>query len=287
MNVMLLLYKRIMAPIKVIRILLLATILPSACLALSLADQQQLQAVISDRNEQIEQLRERQTGLQDLIHEAENQLQVLDATPMAEKTFEVKNSAIGLKYDIQSWRETLKALQLEINNLQRANNLDVKILQQGQGDGEVVIENTPNVLDILETDMQDAVVSSGVDMKEIREKQQALVKDSYRLSPGAAAVNLAKARALEPMATKPVLGEQSVLISEMQQPDLKQFVGVMEHMGGNQYYLEAILKPGLQDFVIGRYRISRVVPKEYAAVLSIVLLDVSRPDQPSLQFFVK
>lgn len=249
--------------------------------------QDQLKLTISDRQRQIEILRAEQQALQGRIHAAETEMQGLESVVEPGAEFEAKNLAIGIKYDIRLLRERLKQLQLDIKGLQEANMQDQKRLYEMQlGSADEGRDSLHDKLAII-NEAGNLQPPSAEELESIRLRQKRLIEQSYQMLPGAAAFNLAKARALEPASAKPVLGEQAVLLSEISAANPKKFIGIMQHLGGNQYYLEAILRPGKQDFVIGGYRFSKVVPEEYAGVTCLILLDVQNREKPAFQYFVK
>lgn len=254
----------------------------SGAFALPLEKEAELQELIDLRAGQIELLRASQDDLQERIQSAESELEWIDAQGV-NKDFESMNVAVGLRYDIRQWRDQLKRQQIEINALQRANRLDINIIRVAAS--MAGLDNTPETLaDIT----QSATGPTPVAMEELEKKrrqQQQLIQDSRGLPAGKALVMRARAKALEPLLQKPLLGEQAVLLSMSSQGG-RTIVGIMQHIGGNQYYLEALLKPGKQVLVIGGYEFPETIPADHAGIPCIILLDLQTL-KPSLQYFTK
>lgn len=242
--------------------------LPQSILAQSTTEAHMLlQQAITGRMQEIERYKDQRAEIGLKIRHAELEVRRLLSVHTPEAEFDAKNEAIGIKYEIKAWELELKNIDSSLAALEHANANDQRQLQS------ISFSGNP-------TEIGDDTLA------EIR-KQQLLIQESYRLDSAGAALNLAKARALEPIHEKPVLGETSVLLVEIGSGLPRKFIGVMQHIGGNQYLMEASLYPGKQDFVIGGYRFSKDIPEEYRDSPCLILLDVQDRQHPVLQFFIK
>jgi hypothetical protein len=212
------------------------------------------------------------------IKHAELEVKKLLAVKSPEAEFYAKNEAIGLKYEITAWQEELKIINATIVALEKA---------AAQKTVETDKDIASNAIDKSDNNVVKSVPLTSEAINKIRKRQKALIEQSYTMSPAAAAFNLAQAKALEPLSTTPLFGEKSPLGSFFPASSITRYNGMMVHMGGNQYMLEAYLRPGKQEFVIGNMRFMRIVPVQYDGVISLILLDAQDVNQPALEYFAK
>lgn len=232
--------------------------------------------------QKIRQYKNDSVALELEIKHAELEVKRLLAIKAPEEEFDAKNEAIGLKYEISRWQEELGIIKSTIADLEKANLAK----EQATLSSPRQLTNTAVVRE------EKPVVSApseqrASELAEIRKQQQQLIAQSYSLKPADAALNLAKAKALEPLLAAPVLGIKSPLGSFFPSSSTTRYNGMMTHLGGNQYMLEAYLRPGKQEFVIGSMRFMRVVPVQYDGVRSLILLDAQDISNPVLEYFVK
>ncbi len=219
------------------------------------------------------------------IKHAELEIKRLREVKSPENEFDAKNEVIGLKYEITVWQEELKNIKATISGLKKinqANSVRDKASVQNSP-----TENSNNTNQSMNNQSENISQPSIDILNNIRKQQRALIEESYTLEPAAAALNLAKAKALDPLSTAPLFGEKSPLGSYFPASSSTRYNGMMIHMGGNQYMLEAYLRPGKQEFVIGNTRFMRVVPVQYDGVVSLILVDAQDPKKPTLEYFTK
>ncbi len=110
-----------------------------------------------------------------------------------------------------------------------------------------------------------------------------LIDEARNMRPAAAALNHAKARALEPMTEPPLFGDQVDLATSLPPRSKPKSLGIMRHLGNNQYMLQIPVQKGKQEFVVGDYRFFKMVPKQFHQSLCMILLDFRNKENPGFQ----
>lgn len=118
---------------------------------------------------------------------------------------------------------------------------------------------------------------------DVKLAQAKLIDEARTLRPAAAALNYAEARALEPMSEAPVFGDQIELSTSLPPGSKPQGMGLMRHIGNNQYKLEIPVQKGKQEFVVGKHRFFKMVPKQFHNSLCLILIDARNKAQPGFQ----
>jgi hypothetical protein len=262
---------------QVIFVLLLVLLNASVCVANS--SELKVNVVIENRQERIALYKKQVVAIKQKINQAELELIRLSSIESPDVAFDVKNDIIGVKYDINKWLLKVKNLQATIVDLEYVNQLDIERLNDLK-----TIRTTPNT---KVSNAQTIRSLSNEELQFIRAQQRRLIEQSYSLDPASAALKLAKAKALEPM-TSTVLGEAPELVSVPAfSGAVKRSLGLMRHMGGNQYQLETMLRSGKQDFIVGDFMFTETVALDYEGVRSVILLDLQDVKKPSFQYFAK
>lgn len=239
----------------------------------------------NERAKKILQYKNDSIELELKIKHAELEVKRLLAVKAAEEEFDAKNEAIGIKYEITAWQSELKNIKATIAELEKMDNADLGSANPSVNSHDNKNSNTNN--ESLNKGIEKIIPPNTEVMSQIRKRQRALIEESYTLAPADAALNLAKAKALEPLLSPPLFGQKSPLGGFFPATSTTKYYGMMIHMGGNQYMLETYLRPGKQEFVIGNNRFLRIVPVQYDGVLSLVLLDAQDVTKPTLEYFAK
>ena len=114
-------------------------------------------------------------------------------------------------------------------------------------------------------------------------EQAKLINEARNMRPAAAALNHAKARALVPMDNAPLFGEQVELSTSLPPGKKPKSLGMMRHLGNNQYMLQIPVLKGKQNFVVGKYKFFKMIPKQFHKTLCMILIDFQNENQPSFQ----
>lgn len=78
-----------------------------------------------------------------------------------------------------------------------------------------------------------------------------------------------------------VFGEEVALYVNAPGEDKPEKLGMLAHLGGNQYVLVVPLKKGRQEFIVGNYHFFKQVPDPYHNLACLIVVDLLKEEIPS------
>ncbi len=119
-------------------------------------------------------------------------------------------------------------------------------------------------------------------------EKEALITASATLPPAEAALNIARARALDPLRTAPNFGFKPSLAITNTGQETPQKVGILKHIGNHQYILTFKASQGEKQLSIAdKFIFKKTISKELDGKECLLLVDARDKDKPSFQLVAK
>ena len=166
--------------------------------------------------------------------------------------------------------EKYNELKEEQNKKKRQDEIDKKKAEEAQ----------------RKKDQQAAGISNPNSIQnKVREK---FISSSNRLPPAESALTLAMARALDSSASLNPLYTGEMLKLKIANPtgSTPKTIGLMKHLGNNQYMLEMRINQGKQTFMIGKHAFFKNIPEHFDGIRCLILIDARNDKKPIFQMVV-
>ncbi len=206
----------------------------------------------------------------DHLQELVGQARQLEKQLSARSDDDLRSELIGIRYEISNSKEKLAELaELLVRAEVTRDRFQRQLETIKKSELEQVAENANK-----KTAAQGKVDSAKAEKLALPPKFRTLRGNALTVMEKA----LQRARSFPAVG---VFGDEITLYVNVPGEDNPEKLGMLTHLGGNQYALVVPLKKGRQEFIVGNYHFFKQVPDPYHNLSCLIVVDLLKEEIPS------